>query len=215
MKDIMIDIETLGTTPGSVVLSVAAVYFDPNTGQVGSKLFLPILLGDSMAYGMRIEPSTLSWWLEQRPEILKKSFSDGLPLVDVLSQLSVFIGVGTDHKVWGNSARFDLGLLEAAYKAVGKPIPWSFRNERCYRTITSHWPVELEKDERTAHDPIADCLYQVARLRLSLKARSDKEELLVTGIELMKAWLRDDEQSEIVVCKLESLLKEYHGTSTQ
>ena len=58
----MIDTETLGRTPGSVVRSVAAIEFDPQTGETGRRKVWKIDLADSIRYGFRIEASTLKWF---------------------------------------------------------------------------------------------------------------------------------------------------------
>jgi exodeoxyribonuclease VIII len=42
--------------------------------------------------------------------------------------------------VWGNGADFDNVILGNAYLAVNKPRPWSFWNNRCYRTVRAMAP---------------------------------------------------------------------------
>lgn len=59
-KHVMIDTETLGRTPGSVVRSVAAVEFDPQTGETGRQKVWKIDLADSIRYGFKVEASTLN-----------------------------------------------------------------------------------------------------------------------------------------------------------
>lgn len=40
-------------------------------------------------------------------------------------------------KVWANSPTFDLTMLEAEYKSIGIPTPWSYKEEMDIRTIRS------------------------------------------------------------------------------
>ena len=54
-KHIMIDTETLGRAPGSVVRSVAAIEFDPQTGEVIDQGTLDHLTGQLTAFGEFIQ----------------------------------------------------------------------------------------------------------------------------------------------------------------
>ena len=49
-----------------------------------------------------------------------------------------------DYEIWGNSPRFDLGILQDAYRALNMKIPWDFRKERDVRTLVSFIP-EIKK----------------------------------------------------------------------
>jgi DNA polymerase III epsilon subunit-like protein len=41
-KDVMLDIETLGNRPYSIILSIGAVEFDPRTGNMGNEFYVLI-----------------------------------------------------------------------------------------------------------------------------------------------------------------------------
>ena len=45
-----------------------------------------------------------------------------------------------DVIVWGNGADFDNTILSSSYSETGLEQPWSFRNNRCYRTIKNLSP---------------------------------------------------------------------------
>lgn len=165
----MIDLETLGTSSDCVFLSVAALQFELD-GRTGKEFKMNVELESAMKAGRTISSGTLKWWLTQKPEIMKLMFVEPAPLILVLKELKEFM---SDNKLlypWGNSASFDLGILNHAYQAAGIMQPWRYSNERCYRTI---WNLlakfdHNEKSER-AHDPLADCYYQVEELsRLAL-----------------------------------------------
>jgi hypothetical protein len=139
MKDLMIDIETLGNKSGSVILSLAAVEFDLDTGETGvMEFYQKIELQSALDAGLKINASTLQWWMEQKPEALKELFS-GEPnsLEVVLSQFTTFYNMLDNPRVWGNGARFDLGILEDAYEAIGQNVPWGFRSEMDVRTLVA------------------------------------------------------------------------------
>jgi len=56
--------------------------------------------------------------------------------------------------VWGNSPRFDCGLLEAYYRHYALAIPWEFRNERDLRTLAALRP-DLYSEAKETYKNIA------------------------------------------------------------
>ena len=73
----MIDIETLGTEPGSVVLSVGAVKFDPFTAQEphAKTLWKPNVDQQTVAERSILD-STLEWWAKQPQHIQDEAFNE-------------------------------------------------------------------------------------------------------------------------------------------
>lgn len=143
MPHIMLDLETLGTKAGCIVLSVGAVYFDQ--GGLGAEFHQVISVKDSATYGLQLDVDTLSWWTDRDADAqatLKTAFGkEALPLIDVLNEFTAFVNNEGPHAfVWGNGADFDLPILEAAYVAVGQRKPWGNWSGRCYRTLKQMTP---------------------------------------------------------------------------
>lgn len=169
MQHAMIDLETLGTDPSSIFLSIAAVQFDPETGQTGASFKQIVELESAQKAGLTWNAYTLEWWLKQKPETMRKMFVDSditaMPLREVLLAFTIWMHENDLLCVWGNSARFDLSILEHSYKRMELVTPWSFRNERCYRTLTALLPnLRPEPNGLEVHNPLDDCYYQIARL---------------------------------------------------
>lgn len=162
--DIMIDIETLGVNPGSAILSIAAVKFNIKTGEVLKELYVVVDLKSCLESGLKIEASTFYWWMNQSEEARIDILKPSMNLSSALQSLSTFIN--KENVVWGNSARFDLGLLNKAYEVLGIDLPWSFRNERCVRTIVALNQGIRDEEEfiGVAHNPIDDCKHQIKYL---------------------------------------------------
>jgi hypothetical protein len=174
MKDIMIDLETLGKNSNSVILSIAAVQFDIETGQIGKQFRREIQIQSCLNAGLKIDADTLLWWLDQSEEaraVFQKT-REGETLQKALIMFTAFLNSMKtpidELSLWGNSARFDLGLLTDAYKAIGGEIPWNFFNELDVRTLVRFRPgiKEIEKAAAKAaglvlHDPIVDCHVQI------------------------------------------------------
>lgn len=168
----MLDLETLGRRPFCPVLSIGACAFtmDPRD-QIGDLFFQPITLQSCFDAGLRPDASTIEWWLTNEhvtPEARAASFANpnAVPLAQALDNFTDWLQ-SRPLQLWGNSARFDLGILEAAYIACGKEPPWDFRLERCYRTI-KNLPGAADVDLvriGTYHNPTADALSQAMHLR--------------------------------------------------
>jgi len=166
MKHIMIDIETLGTQSNSVITEIAAVIFDIETGKTGSSIHLFVDPQSCVDIGLKANMDTIMWWMEQ-DDSARKNFAtpDKMRIESALSRLSAWIKVYCEDEVipWGNSARFDLGLLSDAYNAVNRDIPWKFWNERCLRTLVSFKPSvkDFTSFTGTRHNAIDDCKHQI------------------------------------------------------
>lgn len=163
----MIDIETLGTKSNSVIKSIAAVFFDINTGKTGHEFCMAIDEKSCTDAGLLIDPETVKWW-DNQPDIVKRAMDefDEDYLSMVLIELWCFVRNNSDKnvKVWGNSARFDLGLIENACDKVGLNISWDYWNERDVRTLVSFYP-EVKKNavfKGEKHHPLHDCYHQIA-----------------------------------------------------
>ena len=166
LRHVMVDIETMGTKSGSVILSIGAVQFDLKTGETGKTFEINISMDDSIKHGLKTDVSTIIWWMKQSDEA-RKRFTDrpGVGLIGALHMFSDFILKcgGEECEIWGNSARFDLGLLQDAYNKIDTKIPWHYRNERCVRTLYSLYPAAmmLIEFEGTPHTPVDDCKHQI------------------------------------------------------
>lgn len=167
MKHLMIDLETMGTESYAAILSIAAVQFDIETGETGEKFYRAIQLESCVNHGLKIEPRTVLWWLSKSEEARQAYL--GCPhttLGEALCCLSEFIErfFLDGPEIWGNAARFDLGLLINAYSVAGLQIPWDVKNEWCVRTLAKIRP-EIKAAhtfEGVAHNPIDDCLNQIS-----------------------------------------------------
>ena len=163
---LMIDLETMGKNPDAPIISIGAIFFDPQTGDVGPEFSKTI---DLETAGGVIDRDTIKWWLKQSREAQSAIMTDEIPLDDALLQLREFIDENSGEffvQVWGNGANFDNTILRRSYERQGIPCPWRYYNDRDVRTI-----VELGKaidfDARTAipfegerHNALDDARYQ-------------------------------------------------------
>ncbi|HBA8043031.1 TPA: exonuclease [Escherichia coli] len=163
---LMIDLETMGKNPDAPIISIGAIFFDPQTGDMGPEFSKTI---DLETTGGVIDRDTIKWWLKQSRKAQSAILTDEIPLDDALLQLREFIDENSGEffvQVWGNGASFDNVILRRSYERQGIPCPWRYCNDRDVRTI-----VELGKaldfDARTAipfegerHNALDDARYQ-------------------------------------------------------
>ncbi|UGB26378.1 3'-5' exoribonuclease [Methylorubrum sp. B1-46] len=152
---VMVDIETLGTAPGSAILSIGAVAFDPFTELLGVCFEANINLADAVDRGLTIDPQTVIWWAGQGQDAIASTFlkSDAQPLASVLADLGTWLrGCGAEVRIWAHGASFDPVLIEAACKKCGVPAPWKFRDLRDTRTIFDLAGISSLAEYRCAND---------------------------------------------------------------
>lgn len=136
-KHCMVDLETLGRRPYCPVLTIGACAFNLDDDlPIVDVFYQAVRLDSCLEVGLRVDADTLKWWMEQNDAARTAAFLDphAVKLPNALDAFTDWIG-SRPMQFWGNSARFDMGILEAAYTACGKEVPWLFWNERDYRTV--------------------------------------------------------------------------------
>lgn len=163
----MLDLETLGTSPGCIVLSIAAVEFT-QTELVGS-FHTHIDIESCYQAGLTLEPRTVLWWLDQSKDAQNAILqAKTAPLAQALKDFKKRF-VWNDLKVWANGASFDFPILKAAHDAVGTVIPWAYYNEMDHRTMKNIIPRSIYKGLQVkpdlAHDALSDAIAQAQTLQ--------------------------------------------------
>lgn len=176
MHDISIDIETLSTRHDAAILSIGAVVFDRETGELGENFYVTVDIDSAIANG-HVLGSTLAWWMQQN-EAAKGLFdaSEKCTLAEALFDLSIFVRQREGARVWGNGATFDITILEHAYSRVNLAAPWKFWEIRDMRTLVEaaaargfnkvSVPFEGEK-----HNAMDDAVHQARVIAHSWTAR--------------------------------------------
>jgi hypothetical protein len=164
--DVMLDLETLGNKSNSPILSIGAVEFNIKTGEIGREFYTTVDLQSCLDVGLKVNGSTFYWWMQQSDAARKAVCEPGYDLQLALRKFEVWIQGRTEKiNIWGNGARFDIGLLEDAYVACGyQDMPWYFRSERDVRTLVAFAP-EIKVNTLftgVEHNPIDDCKHQIA-----------------------------------------------------
>lgn len=161
---LMLDLETMGNKSNAAIVSIGAIEFDINSGEIGRQFYERIDLQSAIDAGLIINGSTVYWWLQQNEKARMEICKGGDSLHNVLEKLRSFFAILGDFEIWGNGVRFDVGLIEDAYTVCQyHKMPWNFRKERDVRTLVSFAPEIKENYPKigTEHNSIDDCIYQI------------------------------------------------------
>ncbi|MBM68176.1 MAG: hypothetical protein CME43_01920 [Haliea sp.] len=163
---LIVDLETLGTKSNSVIMSIGAVLFTEK-GIAKDKFYTNIDIKSCIDKGLNVDGDTLMWWMEQSDTARNSLNGNRLPLDKALQKLKnyVFKNAKTyDVHPVGNSARFDMGLLENAYNACGQEVFWKFWMERDYRTwksLNGALPISRHNGcDSATHNALQDAIEQ-------------------------------------------------------
>mgnify|MGYP003109277607 CR=1 FL=1 len=159
---VMIDLETMGTKPGSAIIAIGAVAFDKH-GIVGD-FYQVIDLRLTVAAGLTIDPDTVLWWMKQSDAARAEFERPGDSLYNALHLFKEFYHKMEGKELWGNGSDFDNVLLASAYHAVEFVPLWKFWDNRCYRTLKNLYPTVKHERTGTHHNALEDARYQAEHL---------------------------------------------------
>ena len=170
----MVDLETLGTRPGSVILSLGAVEFDAHAG-LGREFYVELSQYASRHAGFTTDPETVGWGEGQSDAargLVERTGGGGEVPHRALREFNEWLP--PDPLVWGNGVAFDNALLAEAYARCWLRPRWSFRDDRCYRTLKSLLPQVERVRPSVPHHALEDARSQAehaVRLLRELAAR--------------------------------------------
>jgi hypothetical protein len=189
------DVETLGKESNSVILSMAAIYFEsdkePSHTQLrDSAFFVKFDVQDQIKrLNRKVGKTTIEWWSKQCENVRNKSFkprADDITFEIGYEAMRQWANTKNDSKCWvwarGNLDQLVLDSMEEQLEL--KPI-WPFSRWRDVRTAvdflygTTNGYVEVDtpawveafdsKLHITKHNPIDDCVFDAMQLMYGKK----------------------------------------------
>jgi hypothetical protein len=169
-SDVMVDLETLSTSPTAAILTLGAIRFNrtwkpddlPSIKNV-DLFYRKIDLASCLAVGLEMNASTIEWWMRQPDVARKEVFSQPrMSLVQTLEEFSQWLG--TSKYIWSHGDDFDTVILTQAYRACGLKLPWHYSHTRDTRTLLDVAKVDvkmLEDDKDILHHAAFDCYRQI------------------------------------------------------
>lgn len=173
--DVMVDIETLDTTPNAVILSIGAVAF--NRAGVIDTFYTNISLKDNLKHNRTISEDTFYWWMSQDKQAGKVLGENPTTMYLALHRFLEFMRSNGDIRklrLWGNGAAFDNVILRDALSQItlGGAEVWKFYNDMCFRTYVKMNNIERVRPT-VAHDALSDALAQTQSLLDHWKKEDD------------------------------------------
>jgi exodeoxyribonuclease VIII len=176
MRDIMIDLETLGTDSNSVILSISAVEFDLATGETGSEFEAGLDVQQQYKIKSVIDSDTVAWWFSQdnkaidaitrlkRDSVDKvlKDFNDWLHSIDYAPK---------DIRLWGNGCTFDNVILRNLYKRSNVDFILPYWCDNDVRTLVTLGNINTRdfQFKGIKHRGIDDCKHQINYCNVAYK----------------------------------------------
>lgn len=184
MNNVMLDFETLGTEGNKCLCQVGAVYFDPDTGEVGNTFKMNIDAGNHQKEGGQLLADTMYWWLGQSKEAQQSLFTDRKPIREVMEALDKFLEPAT--RIW-SYAPFDFVTLMDTFGQLKMKTKVKYKNAMDIRTLVNLFGINLTlfPRENVHHDARDDCKHQVKyctaalqRLKLSKKLTAKLKDII-------------------------------------
>ena len=192
--DVMLDLETVGTSASPAILSVGAYAFDP-LGEPTEEppddadpcaFYRNVRLQSCIDLGLLVDGATVMWWLGQGADARRALFApDPVPVDNALDMLGRWFRANFDDQqsyVWSHGATFDVPILEEIYRRLPRRVPWFFSKVHDTRTLFDLCGYRLPKaDERPGgHHALRDAWAQAAGVqwcwreaRAALQARRE------------------------------------------
>ena len=165
---VMLDLETLGTKPGCVIVSIGACVFDMEGVQ---KKFYSVVDVTKEPIGLTVDPGTVAWWVEQSSEA-RAVFAtlQRVPITDAIESFRHWWELSEAKFCWCHGASFDAPILEAVYAATERAAPFKFYDIRDTRTLYALTEIYPDRAKGTHHNALDDAIAQAEAVIAGYKA---------------------------------------------
>ena len=166
--DIMIDLETLATSPDAAILTIGAVKFDPFGKDIEEpamdSFYVKVDLDSCDEVGLVTSDDTIAWWANQSKEAQEEAFGtdNRLHIREAFDKLYKFCWGA--KRVWSNGAGFDIVICDHVYKKLNKASPWNFWQARDVRTAFD-LGIDPKRPTVTAHHALQDAYNQAVGIQ--------------------------------------------------
>lgn len=183
----MIDLETLGQSANSVILTFAAVAFDTSGTIIGQDFYRRVDISSYEKYGQKfaISFSTLSWWMTNAPSDARNeafNLEDRHPIEEVITEFLNWWRTQNGTIVWSHGASFDIPIVDYTVATLLMKVPWNYTNIRDTRTLYDLIGIRLAAIPRQIalpeHHALSDCYRQIHALKICFDNMTMQEEVV-------------------------------------
>lgn len=183
--NVMVDLETLGTAPNSVLLSIGAVMFDSMGAFLADdyKFYTEVALEQQMQNHV-IDLNTIRFWNDEAAKSgVAAPYRGTVAIPNALNAFNewlVKISSGTVDNlvVWANGTDFDIPILRYNLEGCGLNVLWKYNAVRDCRTLfkladvhADGWDAAIAK-QGVAHNALDDAVNQANKLAEAFKTLS-------------------------------------------
>jgi hypothetical protein len=164
---LMLDVETLATTPDAHVVQVGWCVGNWATREI---LVHPQTRWMTDEPRGRFDPETARWWLTQDPAVIRRVFLTDEDRRTTVHKLRHELSLAVEHygcDVWASPAMFDLPIINSLFMRAGLSRAWKYNAERDMMTLYKLVDPEGKlqpPDNEMAHDAGYDALWQLQYL---------------------------------------------------
>lgn len=174
-KPIVVDLETLGTKPNSGIIAIGATTLDYKY-----TFYRTIKKSSLDFYNFGWSADTMAWWHRQPAHVREEAFNGTSTIRDALQEFQKWLYVVCKDKeaqIWGNGAAFDNVILKNAFTRLDLSVPWSYKDDMCYRTIRTLLGSRIKEPEFVGdkHNALADAIHEAKILNLMLEKLYGKQ----------------------------------------
>ena len=166
--DIMIDLETLNTTPDATILTIGAVKFDPFGRELQEpkmeSFYCKVDVDSCDRIGLTTSDDTIAWWAQQSKEAQEAAFDfEGrIDIEEAFARLYKFCWGA--KRVWSNGSCFDIIICEHVFRKINRAVPWKFWEVRDVRTAFD-LGINPQRPPVTAHHALEDAWNQAVGIQ--------------------------------------------------
>ncbi len=161
-QNVMLDLETWGTAPGSAIRSIGAIMFDPHSDELGANFYANLEDDSCLDAGLVKDANTITWWSGQSVKAQEMLQDNQRKLHEVGKDFEAWWRKNRAVFVWSQGSNFDGVLWEVAMRKVGLGVPWKFYDTRDTRTVydVAGFDPRSLKRKGTAHNALDDARHQ-------------------------------------------------------
>lgn len=138
MKHLMIDLEAMDDKSTAAITAIAAIFFNPETGEVGKTFYRRISLEDAMSNGGTVSAEAIEWWLRQSSEIRCQLLDEDCQDLELaICDFYAFVSENAESsavKLWNGCPSLHSSVLRHALNKFAGPC-FSYGNEQSVITV--------------------------------------------------------------------------------
>ncbi len=183
---VCVDIETMATVPGAVILEIGLVAFGPvmmKRGEMGTgtEFSVEVALRAVDQQEREMDDDTLFWWVDRMKDgATMPGQHGGQTLRYALEWMCEWARkyVEEDAQWWAWGTDFDISILNDALRQFDMPAPWKYAKVRCARTLCAVAGVKRKGEVQhiALEDARQEAVAVMEALTLVEKTRRGEEE---------------------------------------